>query len=58
MSNKFKNKYRIESNRAQWWDYGNDVFYFLTICTKNREHFFGEIANNAMRLSETGKIAE
>jgi len=39
---KFKNKYRIKSARAIWHDYGEGV-YFITVCTKNREHFFGEI---------------
>ena len=37
---KFQNKYRIKSNRANWWDYGNNGAYFITICTKNRECYF------------------
>lgn len=32
--------------------------YFITICTKNREHFFGEIDGGEMKLSEIGRIAE
>ena len=40
---KFLNKYRIPSARAQWWDYGWNGAYFITICTQNRELFFGEI---------------
>ena len=55
---KFKNKYRIASARAQWWDYGWNGAYFITICTKNREHFFGEINNGKMVLSPTGVIAD
>ena len=51
---KFRNKYRIDSARAKWHDY-DDGFYFVTICTKNREYFFGTIENNEMILSETGK---
>lgn len=43
MSDKFKNKYRIPSARLQNWDYGANATYFITICTKNREHFFGKI---------------
>ena len=39
---KFQNKYRIPSARAAWHDYGGGA-YFVTICTKNREHSFGEI---------------
>ncbi len=43
MAEKFQNKYRIPSTRAPWWDYGKNAAYFITICTKNREHFFGKI---------------
>jgi len=41
---KFKNKYRIPSASAQWWDYGNNAAYFITICTHNMIHYFGEIS--------------
>jgi putative transposase len=58
MQNKFKNKYRIPSTRLQTWDYSNNGAYFITICTQNREHFFGNIQNGIMQLSETGKLAE
>lgn len=54
---KFENKYRIPSARAQWWDYGSNAPYFITICTKNREHFFGEIKNGKMVLSGIGRMA-
>lgn len=55
---KFKGKYRIESIRAQWWDYGWNGAYFIAICTKNRKHFFGEIRNGKMYLSPLGAIAD
>jgi len=55
---KFQNKYRSESARAQWWDYGWNGAYFITICTKNREHFFGEIQHGKMELSPLGVIAD
>jgi putative transposase len=32
--------------------------YFVTICTKNREHFFGEIVNWKMILSEIWLIVQ
>jgi len=54
---KYRNKYRIASARAQWWDYGWNGAYFVTICTHNREHFFGEIADGVMTLSAMGHIA-
>jgi len=55
---KYKNRYRIASARAQWWDYGANAAYFITICTKNREHHFGEIRNNKMHLSHAGILAD
>jgi len=54
---KYQNKYRIGSARAQWWDYGWNGAYFITICTKNRKHFFGEIQGEKMILSHVGVIA-
>ena len=41
---KYQNKYRVPSARANWHDYNGGV-YFVTICTKNREHYFGEITH-------------
>ena len=43
--------------RLQNWDYSTPADYFITICTKNREHYFGEIVNAEMTLSNTGVIA-
>jgi len=54
---RFKNKYRIPSARAQWWDYGWAANYFITICTYEKEHYFGEVVDGEMRLSDIGKIA-
>lgn len=55
--NKFQNRSR-KSLRAKWWDYSRNGAYFITICTKDREHFFGEIRNGKMILSGTGIIAD
>ncbi len=57
MTPKFQNKYRIESARLHNWDYRSDGSYFITICTKNREHFFGDIQNGNMILTEIGQLA-
>jgi len=45
MSDLYQNKYRISSARLQTWDYANEGMYFVTICTKNRECYFGEIVD-------------
>ncbi len=55
---KFQNKYRIPSTRLQNWDYRWAGIYFITICTENREHYFGEITNGKITLSEIGEIVE
>jgi REP element-mobilizing transposase RayT len=55
---KYRNKYRIPSARASWWDYRWNALYFVTICTKNKEHFFGNVINGGMQLSEIGEIAK
>ena len=54
---RWQNKYRIESARADWHDYDGG-FYFITICTKHREHFFGEIVDGEIALSDIGKYAD
>jgi len=58
MSDTYKNKYRIASARLQQWDYRWAAAYFITICTHNREHYFGHIENGIMHLSPIGVIAD
>ncbi len=55
---KYQNKFRIQSARLQKWDYGWNGSYFLTICTANREMFFGDVVDGEMELSEIGEIVE
>jgi len=54
---KYKNKYRRTSMRLKYWNYGNSAPYFITICTKNRRHFFGKIIKGKMHLSTIGESA-
>jgi len=54
---KFKGKYRIPSARWAAWDYGRNAAYFVTICTADRAHHFGEIADGAMTLTPLGQAA-
>jgi putative transposase len=53
MDDKFKSKYRIPSTRLSDWDYSSYGLYYITICTKNRIHYFGDI----VRGEETQNIA-
>ena len=52
--NRFQNKYRIPSSRAEWHSYEGGGF-FVTVCTQYRQNYFGEIECGEMRLSELGK---
>jgi putative transposase len=64
---RFNNKYRIPSARLQHWNYANEAMYFVTICTKNRVNYFGEIIDGRdamhrvstpiLRPTEIGEIA-
>ena len=56
MHQKFQNKYRGQSTRLQSWDYCSDGSYFITICTKNKQHFFGKVKDGKMILSEIGRV--
>ena len=56
MPDKFKNKYRIPSNRLRGWNYANNGHYFITIVTANREPLFGNINNGEMQLNEIEQI--
>ena len=48
---KLRKQYRLPK-----YNYANAGYYFVTICTKDRLHLFGEINNGAMVLSSLGKI--
>lgn len=44
--------------RAQWWDYGWAAANFVTIFTKDRRHYFGEVNDGKMNLTPVGAIAD
>lgn len=54
----YKNKYRVETTRLKGWDYASNGYYFVTICTHNREHLFGHIENGEMILNQYGQIVQ
>lgn len=51
------NRFRIPSARLASWDYSINAAYFITICTANRQHFFGRIINTKIHLSKIGEFA-
>ena len=52
----FRNRYRIPSIRMQGWDYREPGWYFVTICTKGKECWFGEVKDQTMMLSDIGQV--
>ena len=66
MSQLYKNKFKVKSMRLKDWDYSQNSFYFITICTKNHQMFFGDVIKSGteycpiykMKLSSIGKITE
>jgi REP element-mobilizing transposase RayT len=45
-----------KSPRATWHDY-NGANYFITVCTKNHDLYFGDVVDGRMELSEIGEWA-
>jgi len=63
MEDKYQKKYRISSPRLAGWDYGSHGLYFVTICTKHRIHYLGDVIQPEDRddafveYKDMGKIA-
>jgi putative transposase len=52
----YKDKYRVESARLKDWDYSHPGFYFVTVCTYQREHCLGVVTDNTAEHSTAGEI--
>ena len=46
------------SIRWETWNYAGRGAYFITTCSRNREHLFGEIKEGTMILSQIGHMVE
>ena len=57
MKKKRFKRFSDKSLRRPYWDYRRDGAYFITICTKNRVRYFGEVIEGKMELSSLGVIA-
>jgi len=45
-----------QSMRLKRFDYSKPGYYFITICTQNRQQRFGDIINRHMQLNQLGEI--
>ena len=50
-------KHHRRSIRLKGYDYAQPGAYFITICSYQRMHVFGEVINGEMILNDTGKTA-
>ena len=57
LKNDFMTEQYRKTPRASFLDYENGQ-YFITICTRNKKHFFGTIRDGKMILSHIGKFVE
>ncbi|CAN5501854.1 transposase [soil metagenome] len=51
----YQNKYRTENHRLKGWNYGSSGLYAITICTKDKKHYFGSL-NLANTDNENSKV--
>lgn len=47
-----------KKNRLSEFDYSLPGYYYLTICTKEKFHYFGSIKDDKMKINKIGTIAE
>ena len=52
-----REKHCRRSIRMSGYDYRREGMYFITVCTWDRQSFFGEIVDGAMQLNPYGEIA-
>lgn len=50
-------KHNRKSIRLKGYNYAQAGLYFITICTHNRAHLFGQIINGEMFLNAAGRVA-
>jgi REP element-mobilizing transposase RayT len=53
-----KYSYHRRPLRLKHYDYSKAGFYFITICTQDRLHLFGEIVDGMMVLNDAGRMIE
>jgi len=45
-------------NRWRGWDYSENGWYFVTICTRERKDLFGGIENNLIKINDCGMVVK
>ncbi len=47
-----------KSVRLKDYDYSSSGYYFVTICTDDKQHLFGQIVGEEMKLNTMGEMAQ
>lgn len=47
-----------KQHRLYGYDYSSNGYYFVTIVTNGRIHYFGKIVNHEMHLSDIGRLVQ
>lgn len=51
-------KHHRRSIRIKGFDYSSVGSYYITLCSQNRENYFGKIVNNEIELNNAGKMVK
>lgn len=54
--NQYHSQHHRRSIRLKGYDYSQTGFYFITLCSRDRQCWFGEIKNGKMYLNSIGSI--
>ncbi|PIP65092.1 transposase [Candidatus Peregrinibacteria bacterium CG22_combo_CG10-13_8_21_14_all_49_11] len=54
----FQKKYRIPSARLVGWNYASGGVYFVTVCTKGKAMWFGDVVDEEVVLNGVGEIVK
>jgi len=58
MTERFRNKYRSATTRLYGYDYSREGSYFVTICTRMKIPYFGDIIDDKIILSDLGIVVK
>ena len=58
MKSPISQKPNRKSLRLRHFDYSQNSYYFITICTKNKQNFFGKIDKDKIILNELARIVQ
>ncbi|MFZ1616934.1 MAG: hypothetical protein WAT41_06260, partial [Flavobacteriales bacterium] len=51
-------RFHRQSNRLKGYDYTRAGAYYVTVCTPDRSHLFGEVVDERMALNALGKVVQ